>query len=358
MKSIQSRKKIVLLAINLCFGFAGTFCRADDTSFGGEGANPMPIPRADVAMQDEVVIISGNQINKPNMKGEWQVSADFTFKNLTNQPVQFVMGFPFPVVSRDGNETAPAGMPLKVGSPLVHDFVVTVDGQPVTAKPAKIAANEAQGLYYTDAYLWPMSLAPNQTVKIHNGYVTGITFNVLGNNIVSYVIKTGGMWNNGTIGQAHFEVIPNTLTRMCTELKEPGDEYETTTPAGVQVVGTGTAKKYVWQLTKLVPKDDLHLCLQTGQDYVRYAIIYPLLSPQEGSTPLSAMTADQLRILQNTIYAQYGRSFADPQLQQYFNQQWWYQANPNYSDNMLTSDDNKALGLIIAAQAGQNKVGG
>lgn len=344
MKRIISSILLILFCTSL---------HADDTAFGGSGSSPMPIEKTDIKMVDEHINIQGHQIDRSDMQGEWKVTCDFTFENTTDKPITLNVGFPFPIDEADGNVTAPAGMPVKQGDALVHDFSVTVDGQPVTATKQKIASNPEKGLHYTDAYIWEMHFEPHQILRVHHNYITGITFNVLGHSIVSYVLMTGGMWQDGTIGDAKLQVVPNTPTRLCSELVSNGNslEYLKPHPEGVKIVGTGRDRKYVWNLINFQPKSDLDVCLQTGKDYVRYNFVYPLINMAGGQPiDLNKMNANQLRLLKNTIYAQYGRQFTDPELQTYFNKQWWYEPNLKYADNLLTKEDQQALAVIAKAQ--------
>ena len=53
-----------------------------------------------------------------------------------------------------------------------------------------------------------------------------------------------------------------------------------------------------------------------------------------------------LKIKRNQIFAHYGRTFKDSQLQKYFESKEWYKVNPNYSDELLTYVDKKNVELI------------
>jgi len=58
-----------------------------------------------------------------------------------------------------------------------------------------------------------------------------------------------------------------------------------------------------------------------------------------------------LRIVRNMIYAQHGRKFESPDLQNFFDSQSWYKENPNYSDSLLSEID---LGNISFIQDKEN----
>lgn len=75
--------------------------------------------------------------------------------------------------------------------------------------------------------------------------------------------------------------------------------------------------------------------------------------PIDEST-LKYMNKRELKILRNSIYAQYGRSFVTPWLQGYFNSRSWYKRGP-FSDNLLTQVDLKNVELVKRYEtAGEN----
>jgi hypothetical protein len=340
-------KPILKCWLLLCLMGATPCVVANDTSFGGSGASPFPMQNATIEMLNEKITIVGQGLNQEGAKGRWDFSCDFTFKNTTNNDVKLRVGFPFPVSNEESNFAIPEGFSNKMGGALVYDFSVTIDGKAVEAQQQKISPNHEKGLNYDDAYLWDMQFQPLQTIKVHHQYVTGATFDVMGFNWVSYVLKTGGLWKGEKIGHTIVEVIPNTPTRMCSEL-DPKSEYLIPTPKGVTTVGEGKERHYRWDLQEFSPKEDVSLCLQTGKNYVHYRIVYPIVYPEYNfnSFALNKMSAMELKRLRNTIFAQYGRVFKDPQLQAYFDKEWWYEPNPHFTDAMLTDEDKKALKRI------------
>lgn len=317
---------------------------ADDTAFGGSGASPMPIKTTGVKMVNEHIVMKGIDLYNEHLEGAWQVTCLFNFQNLLDKKLDLRMGFPFPVRDEMGAIAAPHGYKVKVGDPLVHNFRVWVDGKLVTAKRYKITPNKKLNMYYKDAYLWNMSFAPKQILKIHHQYLIGVTFNTMGQNIASYVLRTGGLWQDGTIGHVVIEVIPNVPTRMCSEIKSKDMQYAPKPLPGVKIVGTKANRRYIWNITNLKPTQDFDLCLQTGKDFIRYNIVYPLISNNINPKKL---TKAQRRILINAIYAQYGRTFRNAKLQQYFDKRWWYIKNPHFSNKLLTKSDRQAIAKLL-----------
>ncbi len=332
------------LIAGLCFS---SLTSANDTAFGGSGAAPYPVSENGIKMVNEKIIISGFNLNDDDFGGGWRYHCDFTFKNTRDKAVTLRMGFPFPVYDQHREVALPKGKKIKKGDAMVYDFKLRIDGKPVKAKKQNITANEEKGLYYQKAYLWPMAFKPLQTVSIQHQYDTGATFNVMGYHMVNYVLKTGALWKDGKIGHSRVEVIPNVPTRLCAEVEPQAADNYPTKPKGMQIKGEGKNRQYIWDLKDFHPEDDLFLCLQTGKNYVRYQLVFRII--QAGSDmalPLDKMTKKQLNTLRNSIYAQYGREFKSAGLQHYFNQQWWYEPNPDYSDKMLTEEDKKAIKIL------------
>lgn len=69
-----------------------------------------------------------------------------------------------------------------------------------------------------------------------------------------------------------------------------------------------------------------------------------------GENTLGYLFAEDLRVLRNEIYARHGRVFKDKKLQQYFEAQSWYKANPEFMDDQLNEIEVKNLAMIKEAE--------
>ena len=65
---------------------------------------------------------------------------------------------------------------------------------------------------------------------------------------------------------------------------------------------------------------------------------------------LGYLFAEDLRVLRNEIYARHGRVFKDKKLQQYFETQSWYKANPEFMDDQLNEIEVQNLAKIKEAE--------
>ena len=66
------------------------------------------------------------------------------------------------------------------------------------------------------------------------------------------------------------------------------------------------------------------------------------------ASDLAGMTAEQLRILRNTVPARHGRTFKDNDLRAYFQSRAWYKPSGDYDDDQLTTNDKANADLLKA----------
>jgi eukaryotic-like serine/threonine-protein kinase len=67
---------------------------------------------------------------------------------------------------------------------------------------------------------------------------------------------------------------------------------------------------------------------------------------------LAGLSAAQLRLLRNAVYARYGRTFQSADLQSYFQSRPWYHPRADYSEQMLTAGDRANADLIKSFEEG------
>jgi hypothetical protein len=69
---------------------------------------------------------------------------------------------------------------------------------------------------------------------------------------------------------------------------------------------------------------------------------------------LAGKSADDIRLTRNTVFAEHGRQFADPNLQDYFNHQDWYHADPAYKDSDLTPMEKRNVEFLHVYELDNN----
>lgn len=106
--------------------------------------------------------------------------------------------------------------------------------------------------------------------------------------------------------------------------------------AAVKPVDTANAKLIQQYEDKVNPSGPFDRIERMGAGELKQLpdIRAALDRPMDEST-LKYMSKRELKILRNSIYAQYGRSFVTPWLQAYFNSRSWYRRG-GFSDNLLT----------------------
>jgi len=96
----------------------------------------------------------------------------------------------------------------------------------------------------------------------------------------------------------------------------------------------------------LTADDDLTLPATAPQRAEQKILAGVLLDSED----LDGLSPAQLRILRNTIFARYGRSFDTPALQAYFLTRPWYRQRPDYNERMLTATDRANAELIKSSE--------
>jgi hypothetical protein len=103
--------------------------------------------------------------------------------------------------------------------------------------------------------------------------------------------------------------------------------------------------------------DSIREAEAAGRDYIQPGDLRFWQGKEIPEDKLSTETAAEWRVLIAEIEAIHGKTFPDePWLQKYFEERYWYKADPNYSSAMLSENDRKNLATIIAARDKQRKV--
>ncbi len=315
--------------------------RANDGVYGGSGTLPMPLTTTEVAMVEEHVVLRWDAKRKA-----WNVRCDFVFENTSDQPVALTVGFPFPVVDRDGGDvSAPEGeRPPEPDRPLVYGFRTLVDGRAVRTREARTITNPAlPDVSYDFAYLWDITFPPKQRVRVRNTYQHGISAVADGTQWAAYALKTGSLWKGGRIGRSRIEVIADD-PRLALCPPDYGGGMGSLLPAGGVARSTPKGVEVRWDLTDFEPKDDVSVCLMDLDQYAQ--TIFWELEQRD----LSTMDLAGLRRARNTVYAAHGYRFRDRDLAAHFAQQWWYRPNPKFRASQLSPEERALIARIRSAE--------
>lgn len=308
---------------------------ANDTAWGGTPGNLFPIQTTEVEMVEEHVILQQN-----SKQNSWDVSVEFSFRNTSDKPVELTMGFPFYANDEEGDLAQPLGSkPAKANDPLVWDFLTTVDGVSTKFKKQEVKLNEKHpDLHYEWAYVWPVKFKPGQTIKVVNKFRQGLTASAGGEFFIGYTLMTGGMWKGGKIGRSQIDVIGDETSLPC------GSEYVEITPGGSRLERAEAGPKLHWDLKDFAPKTDVQACFMSRRTF-RLMTFTDLKD-----TKLEALSAAELRIIRNTIFALHGYTFKSPDLQTHFAKQGYYYPRKSFKNSDLNKEERAFVKLVLARE--------
>lgn len=307
-----------LRLIFLLTGFTAVFLtqvRADDTYFGGYGADVFPSTRTKVRMVSEIV-------NMKKVDRDVFATCDFTFLNPGEDAV-VTMGFPAEPQEDESDE------PVKVDlrNVLIQKFTVLVDGEKLPFQIRKCKNEEnLKDLNFDYAFVWKVKLPHDKPVHLHHTYQYGMSGNSMGQWWMSYILKSGALWD-GNIGSAQITI----------------DLNENVAPGFLKVEPKGYHyQKGViqWTFQDFKPKQDVRIEINKS-----YPAQMTFLEMYDNGT-LEKETLSELRLMRNEIYARHGKIFKSKDLQGYFSNQPWYQPYPYYTPDMLSVDEKFAIDQI------------
>lgn len=317
-----------------------TVASANDTAWGGTPGNLFPIQTSEVQMVEEHVILQQN-----SKENSWDVSVEFSFKNISDKPVELVMGFPFYVVDEESDFAQPKGSkPLKANDPVVWNFSNTVDGVSTKFKKQEVKLNEKHpDLYYQWAYVWPMKFKAGQTIKVVNKFRQGITADSSGHIIPNYILMTGGMWHGGKIGRSQIDILGDEGSIPC----GPGDGV--ITPPGYRWDKTEAGPALRWDLKDFAPKTDVEGCF-LSRNHFRNMKMYEL-----EETKLESLSLAELRVLRNTVFALHGYTFKDADLQKHFEKESYYYPRKSFKQSDLSKEEKAFVNKVLAREKALKK---
>ena len=258
-----------LSLLGLSFLFSSQNAHANDTSFGGDASDPYPIHTKEIRMVSEDITIKSNA-------GSWIYTCDFTFKNVSNKPVKLLMGMPFSkrIKSDDEMLSVPPGAKAPPdGQPLVWEFKTFVNGRKLrSTKVSPIVNPKLPSMDYKVAYTWLIHFRPGATHKVRNTYKLAQTMDSGGRLYAEYILKTGGLWHDGTIGRSKLKVILDN-SGFLIEKGKLGNVYRMTPKGHKMSIKNGNIV-IEWDLKNFKPTEDLMVVFKNG--YAMLCIDYNL----------------------------------------------------------------------------------
>jgi hypothetical protein len=331
------RKIWITLAVLCIVLFPIGFAAADDSEFGGYGANIYPLQNSAIKLEYEKLTLENLAYNKTA-----SVEATFIFKNLGADRT-ITVGFP-EALDFHGEEE---------GTPTIQDFKTFVDGEPVDVvyQPLKKRNDDYE---FDRAYLWKLHFKKGGTHTVKNTYRLSPTASVMGDWSITYILKTGALWA-GPIGKIDI-VVKSPVRIPGLEFVPYPDEYSRFHATAWEPDRNIVVKSFIQYDLALQNKgvltddysgyyrDDPGKPLEIYNDASakRRAMIREYIRHLSPET-LSTATDKELQTYINGIYATYGRPFQKRNWAEFFNKKWWYQADPDYTDRRLTKEDLAAV---------------
>ena len=311
--------------LGLSFLFSSQSAHANDTAFGGTASAPYPIHTKEIRMVSEDITIKSNASD-----GSWIYICEFRFKNVSNKTVNLLMGMPFSKRTKSDDEmiTVPRGAKAPPdGQPLVWEFKTFVNSRKLrSTKVIPIVNPKHPSMDYKVAYTWPIRFRPGATHRVRNTYKLAYTTDSGGRLYAEYILKTGGLWHDGTIGRSKLKVILDDPGFLL-EKGKPEEAFQTT-PKGHEMSIKNGNIIIEWDLKNFKPTEDLMAVFKKGNAVL--GIDYNELLYREN---FSGYSKEELRRIRNLPYALNGYIFKDPELKKYYDSKWIVPKNKNFSDS-------------------------
>ena len=315
-----------------------------------DGRTVMPIPSARVRMVAETVLITPSaQPSSPDDK-PWDlmdVRCVFILENITKEPLEITVGFPFESEFGDFYRTIEDEEILEmvkkewnpgeeVEPPESLRFRAEVNGKTIPVEFKKGAANPQEKLlYWPIIATWKMRFAPGERVRLVNAYTTG--WDGIGSyrgivDSITYITRSGALWA-GDIGSAVISItVPEALPLPC---------FSDTLCAAWDFSGLPEirGRTLTWTYRDWEPSEDISLriwyynpedaileayifgepdSLISRLDWRKDALYSSFLDVLSQADALLIPPQVSLRVLRNLPFAAHGHQFSDPFLSDIF----------------------------------------
>ncbi len=228
-------------------------------------------------------------------------------------------------------------------------------------------APDHPGLY---VFLFKIIFQPGIN-KINHSYSFPASSNVAFDQMYDYILTTGSKWSGGIIkdltihidmgankyfyvndifgSQASWSVIGS--GRVTHELFSNEEDLN------ARMVRILSGKLQI-SIQNFQPKYNIEFGIVSNDSFIIFPVDHVKIRSGEVLNGIDInstreYTKEQLKIIRNTIYAQYGYAFKDKKLHDYFSQFAWYMPDPNLkmSDIILTEEEEKYIAEILKRES-------
>lgn len=341
----MDKKKIRLMFFISLFLAFSNHISANDGGFYAKGNTLFPLKNTNIELKKEVLYLT---LDNASLR----VNINFTFYNPSDEQT-IIVGFVTPPGSG-------AGFEEEQTHPQIKDFIVYVNNELVEFKITSIdstdfiLSNKEDFKGNDFIYYFPVSFRKGINTIQHSYRYMG-SFSILPINTFDYKLTTGKLWANKQIND--FELIINLGEDIYFHLPDrlqKNDDF-----SNWEVVGVGRLlkkeknNKYIagyvksgsirYRASNFIPEFDFSITIidKMFEFNSHYRINY--FSQDLQSDTDANWTAEELRILKNSLFAYKGFKFKSKDLLDYFSQYAWYFPDPSVKNdlNILTEWEHK-----------------
>lgn len=301
------------------------------------------------------------------------IDIQFQLNNPENRDRKLLIGFQAPGAAGDVPDSVS-------NSNQIRNFTIIQNGQIL---PYRLKAAECEDCELKDpkdfqfsqsmpgifVFLFEITFKPGLN-QINHSYNFPASNNVAFDQFYNYILTTGSKWAGGKIKDltVHIDMGQNQYFYV-------NDIFGQT--ASWSIIGTGkvTDERFDYvdhdrcrmvrtlngqlqiKVTDFEPTKNIEFGIVNRHSFTSYPVHYEKIKTGEivsiGNMTLEAdYSKEELRLLRNTIYAQYGYDFSSPDLQKYFSQFAWYMPDPNLKmeDIKLTEKEKVFIEKILTAE--------
>jgi hypothetical protein len=301
------------------------------------------------------------------------VDIQFLFNNPENTDRKLLIGFQAPTAAGDVSDSLS-------NANQISNFTIIQDGQIL---PYRLKAAECEDCELKDpkdfqfsqfepgvfVFLFEITFKPGLN-QINHSYGFPASNNVSFDQFYNYILTTGSKWAGGKIKD-----LTMNIDMGRNQYFYVNDIFGQT--ANWSIIGTGkvTDEKFDYidndscrmvrtlegqlqiNVAYFKPTKNIEFGVVSRYSFSSFPVDYEKIRTGEivsiGNMTLEAdYSKEELRLLRNTIYAQYGYDFNSPDLKKYFSQFAWYMPDPNLKmeDIRLTEKEKEFVEKILTKE--------
>lgn len=301
------------------------------------------------------------------------VNVQFEFNNPENRERKLLIGFQAPAASGDVSDSL-------CNLNQIYDFKIIQNGQIV---PFKIKATDCEDCELKDpnqfhfsqfdpgifVYLFEITFKPGLN-QINHSYAFPSSNNVSFDRFYNYILTTGSKWAGGKIkeltvtidlGQNQYFYVNDIFSQnadwtIIGSGKVTNQKFGFNDGDSCRMIRTLNGQLQI-KVSNYQPMKNIEFGIINEYSFTN--IITDYLKIQNGEIITvrnfdleENYTKEELRLLRNTIYAQYGYEFNNADLKKYFSQFAWYMPDPNLKmeEIILTKKEKEFIDKILAQE--------